>query len=92
MYSMFGAPFSHIPVYQCFPFSPLYLMFCGAYLFAVPFGRQTFFPGCHHRASAIDGDTTKDGRLAVCFCLLSVDVEQDLECTSHVGLWLNGQV
>ena len=29
---MFGAPFSHIPVYQCFPFSPLYLMFCGAYL------------------------------------------------------------
>ena len=31
MYWMFGAPFSHIPVYQCFPFSPLYLMFCGAY-------------------------------------------------------------
>ena len=29
---MFGAPFSHIPVYQCFPFSPLYLMFCGAYI------------------------------------------------------------
>ena len=28
---MFGASFSHIPVYQYFPFSPLYLMICGAY-------------------------------------------------------------
>ena len=28
---MFGGSFSHISVYQCFPFSPLYLMICGAY-------------------------------------------------------------
>ena len=32
MYSMFGGSFSQFSVYQCFPFSPLYLMFCGAYL------------------------------------------------------------
>ena len=38
----------------------------------------------------INGNAAKDSRLAVCFCLLSVDVEQDLERTSHVGLWLNG--
>ena len=27
---MFGTSFSRIPVYQCFPFSPLYLMIYGA--------------------------------------------------------------
>ena len=32
MYSMFGAPFSQFSVFQLFPFSPLYLMFCGAYV------------------------------------------------------------
>ena len=30
---MFGAPFSQFSVFQLFPFSPLYLMFCGAYVF-----------------------------------------------------------
>ena len=33
MYSMFGAPFSQFSVFQLFPFSPLYLMFCGAYVY-----------------------------------------------------------
>ena len=60
-------------------------LFAGCPLSAVPFGRRTFLASCHGRASAIDGDTAKDGRLAVCLRLLSVDVKQDLERTSHIG-------
>ena len=32
MYSMFGGSFSQFSVFQLFPFSPLYLMICGAYI------------------------------------------------------------
>ena len=41
---MFGAPFSHIPVYQCFPSSPLYLMICGAYNGSFKFKAELNFP------------------------------------------------
>ena len=65
-------------------------LFAGCPLSAVPFGRQTFLTCGNSCAPTIDSDAAKDGCLSVCFCLLPVDVEQDLECTSHVGLWLNG--
>jgi len=53
-------------------------LFVGCSLSAIPFGRQTFFSGCHHRASAINGNAAKNGCLTVCLRFLSVDVKQYL--------------
>nr|WP_299299583.1 2-dehydropantoate 2-reductase N-terminal domain-containing protein [uncultured Fretibacterium sp.] len=60
-------------------------LFAGYTLSALPFIWQTFLACGNSCAFAIDGDAAKDGCLAVGLCLLSVDVEQDFECTSHIG-------
>jgi hypothetical protein len=59
-------------------------------LFAVLPGGIALFTCGNGCALSIDGDTAENGGIAVCFCLLSVNIEQYLECTSHNARLLYG--
>ena len=52
-------------------------------LLGVPLGDFTLFSCGNGGALSVYGDTAENGGVAVCLCLLSVDIEQYLECTSH---------
>jgi len=59
-------------------------------LFGVPLGDFTLFSCGNGGALSVYGDTAENGGVAVCFCLLSVNIEQYLECTSHNARLLYG--
>ena len=50
-------------------------------LLGVPFGEFTLFSCGNGCVLSVDGDTAENGGIAVCLGLLSVDIEQYLECT-----------
>jgi hypothetical protein len=52
-------------------------------LFGVPLGGLALFVCGNGCVLSVYGDTAENGGIAVCFCLLSVNIEQYLECTSH---------
>ena len=51
--------------------------------FDVPLRSLTFFVCGNNRVLAIYRDTAEYGGKTICFGLLSVDIKQCLECTSH---------
>ena len=55
-------------------------------LFSVSLGGLALFACGNGCAFSVYRDTAENGGVAVRLCLLSVDIEQYLECTSHNGL------
>jgi len=52
-------------------------------LLRVPLGGIAFLACGNGGTLPVYGDTAEDDCPPVCLCLLSVDIEQYLECTSH---------
>jgi hypothetical protein len=83
-----SVPYENIPIglFHKFPelMEPLAGLPVGCQaLLRVPLGGIAFLACGNGGTLSVYGDTAEDDCPPVCLCLLSVDIEQYLECTSH---------
>jgi len=91
----YSVPNKNIPIGFLYQFSELIDSLVGLpigcqTLFGVPLGGLALFVCGNGCVLSVYGDTAENGGVAVCFCLLSVNIEQYLECTSHNARLLYG--